>query len=201
MSVPTARDLSRARQRLKMIEATADAIADHGLAGVSVGRILDRAGLSRGMVNLHFDSKHRLLLETARHFCDLYLAHWEAALKTAGPDPQDRLHALIAADFAPEVLNRRTMAVWFAFRAEAGASPDFLPHVDSRNVRLLAILREICAALARPGQDAGRAALAFMAMLEGFWTDYHLHPDRFDRAEAQAVALDMARAFFPGRFA
>jgi TetR/AcrR family transcriptional regulator, transcriptional repressor of bet genes len=200
-AMPDTRDSARDRQRLKMIEATADAILDHGLAGVSVARILDRAGLSRGMINLHFDSKDRLLVETARHFGLVYLAHWDAALAGAGPDPAQRLRALIAADFAPEVLNRRTIAVWFAFRAEATSTPAYMPHVDSRDARVLGTLRAICTALADPPVDPGRAALAFMAMLEGFWTDFHLHPDRFDRAEAQAVALEMARAFFPRHFA
>jgi AcrR family transcriptional regulator len=48
----SAREQTKERHRRALIEATADAIAEHGLAAVSISRILEKAGLSRGMVNL-----------------------------------------------------------------------------------------------------------------------------------------------------
>ena len=56
-----ARDVTKERHRKALIEATADAILEHGLPNVSVSRILEHAGLSRGMINLHermYDLKH-----------------------------------------------------------------------------------------------------------------------------------------------
>lgn len=201
---PSARDLGKERHRLKLIEATADAIHKHGLAGVSISRILERAGLSRGMVNLHFTSKSNLLLEVARHFSESYAAHWQQALDTAGPRPEDRLAAIIEADFDPVVLNRRTMAVWFAFRGEAQSTPDYMPYIDSREARMDGTIRticdDLCAGGAYPAVDPELAAQALIAALEGLWTDFHLHPDRFGRDNARAVVLHMARAFFPRHF-
>lgn len=201
---PTARDLGKERHRLKLIEATADAIHQHGLAAVSISRILEHAGLSRGMVNLHFTSKSRLLLEVARHFSDAYADHWQAAMERAGPRPEDRLTAIIEADFDPAVLNRRTMAVWFAFRGEAHSTPDYMPFIDSREDRmdeaLSTICHELCAGGAYPDINPKLAAQAFIVALEGLWTDFHLHPDRFNRTHARDLVLHMARAFFPHHF-
>lgn len=190
---------------MALIEATADAIVDHGLANLSVSRILERAGLSRGMINLHFQSKGKLLLEVVRHFSDEYVAHWQRAMDAAGPRPEDRLRAVVAADFDPAVLNRRMMAVWIAFRSEAQSSPDYMPFIDSRDSRLHAAFTGICAELCEagpyPGVDPRLAALAFMALLEGLWNDFHLYSERFDRDEARSVVMHMARAFFPRHFA
>lgn len=201
---PSARDLGKERHRLKLIEATADAILKHGLAAVSVSRILEHAGLSRGMVNLHFSSKSNLLLEVARHFSDAYAAHWQAATERAGPRPEDRLKAIVEADFDPAVLNRRMMAVWFAFRGEAHSNPDYMPFIDSREGPITKALNDICAELcldgAYPHVDPAYAARAFIMTLEGLWTDFHLHPDSFSRDEARAVMLHMARTFFPRHF-
>jgi TetR/AcrR family transcriptional repressor of bet genes len=201
---PSARDLGKERHRLKLIEATADAILEHGLAAVSVSRILEHAGLSRGMVNLHFSSKSNLLLAVARHFSDAYSAHWQAAIAQSGPRPEDRLRAIVEADFDPVVLNRRTMAIWFAFRGEAHSTPDYMPFIDSREGPMTKAVHDICADLCRDGQypevDPAKAARAFTIALEGLWTDFHLHPDSFSRDEARAIVLHMARTFFPRHF-
>ena len=200
-----ARDLTKERHRRTLIEAAADAVLEHGLANVSVSRILERAGLSRGMVNLHFQSKANLLVEVVRHYSDDYVAHWQAAMEAAGPRPEDRLRALVAADFDPAVLNRRMMAVWMAFRGEAQVSPAYMPFIDSRDARLKAAVTRICTDLRAegpyPAVDPDLAATAFMAVLEGLWNDFHLYPDRFDRDAARGVVLHMARAFFPRHFA
>ena len=199
------RDATKEKHRRALIDATADVILDHGLAQVSVSRILDRAGLSRGMINLHFQSKNNLLLEVLRQASEDYVAHWKAALDQAGSAPEDRLGAVIAADFDPAVLNRRMMAIWIAFRGDAAARVEYLPFIDSRDTRihseLIAICTELCAAGPYPGVQPKLAAHALTAALEGLWNDFHLYPERFDRDEARAVVLHMARAFFPRHFA
>jgi TetR/AcrR family transcriptional repressor of bet genes len=198
----SAREQTKARHRRALIEATADAIAEHGLAAVSVSRILEKAGLSRGMVNLHFSSKNNLLLSVAEQFSEDYTRHWIVAMEGAGIRPEAQLRAIIDADFDPVVLNRRTMAVWFAFRGEAHSSPEFMPFIDSRDAKMqrtiTSICRELCKRGANPGTDPQIAALSIIALLEGLWTDYYLHPDRFDRDTA--VVLHTARAFFPETF-
>jgi AcrR family transcriptional regulator len=127
-----------------------------------------------------------------------------ARLWTAQASGPRQLRAIIDADFDPVVLNRRTMAVWFAFRGEAHSSPEYMPFIDSRDARMQQTITSICRELRDAGGDTGTdpqiAALSIIALLEGLWTDYYLHPDRFDRDTARAVVLHTARAFFPGSF-
>ena len=56
--------------------------------------VADGAGLSRGIVNFHFESKEKLLVATLQYMADEYSAHWRAALQKAGDDPaRQLLHA------------------------------------------------------------------------------------------------------------
>ena len=54
-------------------------------------------GLSRGIVNFHFESKEKLLVATLQHMADEYSAHWRATLLKAGDDPAQQLCALVMA--------------------------------------------------------------------------------------------------------
>jgi TetR/AcrR family transcriptional repressor of bet genes len=60
--------ITRAKQkqhtRQKLIEATMEAIASEGFSGVTMAKVAEKAGLSRGIGNFHFQSKEQLLLET-----------------------------------------------------------------------------------------------------------------------------------------
>jgi len=192
---------AKSRSRLQLIAATIESIHRFGFAGTTVTRILEIAGLSRGMIHLHFTSKNKLMLAVAEYLSEGYAAHWNQAMRAAGPAPEQQLRALLAADFDAAVLNERNMAVWVAFRGEAHAAPAFLPYLDSRESRLRRALLSACAALCANGEYPNvkpkLAVNAFMALLEGMWIDFHLYPKRFDRATANAVCLQVATALFP----
>src|SRR5690606_12335101 len=101
------RKASKAVRRQQLIEATIDSLATRGFSGTTMADVTDGAGLSRGIVNFHFDSKETLLVETLRSLADEYSAHWRNALARARPDPASRLWALVAADFDRQICNRR----------------------------------------------------------------------------------------------
>src|SRR6185369_3822332 len=65
MKEPAARPRRRGEAKIyfraKLIEAATEAIARHGFSGVSVSRLVEYSGLARGMVNLHFHRKDKLL--------------------------------------------------------------------------------------------------------------------------------------------
>jgi len=199
-----ARDMradAKSRSRLQIIEATIESIHRFGFAGSTVTRILDIAGLSRGMIHLHFTSKTQLMLAVAEALSEAYAAHWSRAMRAAGPAPEQQLRALLTADFDSTVLNERNMAVWIAFRGEVRAVPGFLPYLDSRESRLRRAFLSACEALCATGWypevDPELAVNAFLALLEGMWIDFHLYPKRFDRIAAKAACLQVASAMFP----
>lgn len=68
----TPRSLSKQARRKQLIEATIKCIADKGLSGTTMADVTQQAGLSLGIVNLHFQSKEKLLIETMRYISDEY---------------------------------------------------------------------------------------------------------------------------------
>ena len=60
------KSMTRTEQKLltrqKLIESTMEVIAAEGFSGVTMAKVAERAGLSRGIGNFHFQSKEQLLL-------------------------------------------------------------------------------------------------------------------------------------------
>jgi TetR/AcrR family transcriptional repressor of bet genes len=199
---PGKRAAAKARSRQALIDATLDSIAERGIAGTSISEIVQRSGLSRGMVHLHFDSKEHLLLEAARSLAESYFDHLFRQLAEAPDSPEHRLIALIKADLGEDILNERTIAIWYAFRGEARSQNAFMEYSDTRDRRLREIYRSTCAELLGPEADARRVtdlAHGIIALTEGLWADYFLHSDAFDRSAAKRVVFRFLAAFLPDR--
>ena len=101
------RKASKETRRQQLIEATIDSLAKRGYAETTMADVADGAGLSRGIVNFHFESKEKLLVATLQYMADEYSVHWRSALQKAGDDPARQLGALVAADFDRSICNRR----------------------------------------------------------------------------------------------
>ncbi|MEJ6670301.1 MAG: TetR family transcriptional regulator, partial [Pseudomonadales bacterium] len=56
--------LPRAVRQQQLILATMQCISKVGLSSVTMAEVTKDAGLSRGIANLHFESKENLLIET-----------------------------------------------------------------------------------------------------------------------------------------
>ena len=66
------RTATRANRRQQLIDATIKCISRKGMGSTTLGDVAGEAGLSQGIVNLHFESKDTLLNETLRYLADEY---------------------------------------------------------------------------------------------------------------------------------
>src|SRR3954462_6061063 len=78
------RKASKETRQQQLIEATIDSLAKRGYSETTMADVADGAGLSRGFVNFHFESKEKLLVATLQYMADEYSQHWRAALQKAG---------------------------------------------------------------------------------------------------------------------
>lgn len=62
--LPPPRKMSRETRRGQLTEATIEVLAERGFARMTLTEVARKAGLSRGLVNLHFQTKEGLLSET-----------------------------------------------------------------------------------------------------------------------------------------
>jgi AcrR family transcriptional regulator len=200
---PRSRGEAKAYFRAKLIDAAIEAIGRHGFSGLSVSRLVEYSGLARGMVNLHFHRKDKLLHEVLKHLADSYRASWQAALARVGDGAAVRLWALIEHDVERKGHDDRSLIAWLAFRQEAITNPSYRPLCDTREAAFFATVRSACAAIIKEGGydlKADVAALGITFLLEGLWLDWALDPERYRPKIGRAVCEAHLAAIFPKHF-
>ncbi len=157
-------------------------------------------GLSRGIVNFHFESKDKLLVETLRTLSEEYRNHWQAALAAAGPSAAEKLLAFVHADFDRKVCTQRKLAAWGAFWGEAKSRPTYRSLCGANDEEYQDAMEELCVALAEPGHKPALIALGIVCMMDGLWHHLMMKPKEFRREEALSVALAHLGAVYPSHF-
>lgn len=187
-----------------MIRATIRSVAKNGLADTTMSTVAREAGLSQGIINLHFQSKDRLLVETLRYIADEYKTSWEKALDGAGPSPAERLAALVEVDFNMPVCDRNKLAVWFAFWGESKSRPTYRKLCATRDIQYRKELGALCQLLIEEGGyqglDAMVLATGLSAMTEGLWLDLLISPRSITREQARNICLAYLASAFPRHF-
>lgn len=166
--------------------------------------VTQEAKLSLGIINLHFKSKERLLVETLRFVADEYTMAWEKALENAGPSSAEKLRAIVDADFAPPVCEPNKIAVWFAFWGESKSRPTYRKICANLDKQYDEMLVGLCAQIVDegpyPGIDPDIVATGLSAMSEGLWLDMLVSPESMDKEHAKGVCLAYLASVFPGHF-
>ncbi|TGQ57566.1 transcriptional regulator BetI [Mesorhizobium sp. M1C.F.Ca.ET.193.01.1.1] len=197
------RKASKEVRQFQLIEATIDSLAKRGYAETTMADVADGAGLSRGIVNFHFESKEKLLVATLQYMYDEYSAHWRAALQKAGDDPARQLQALVWADFDRSICNKRKLAAWCAFWGEAKSRPTYQALSSSRDAYYQQVFIDLCTTLKQSGGYAYEPqvmALALSAMLEGLWLRLMMGTEDTTRETALQAANAFLAAAFPKHY-
>ena len=197
------RKASKEVRRHQLIEATIDSLAKRGFSDTTMADVADGAGLSRGIVNFHFESKEKLLVATLKYMADEYSAHWRSAYQKAGDDPARQLELLVAADFDRSICNRRKLAAWCAFWGEAKSRPTYQALCGARDEAYQNVFVEICARLKTDNgydYEPYETAVGLCSMLEGLWLRLMMGTEGMDRESAHRVATEYLASVFPKQF-
>lgn len=200
----TSRTATREKRRQQLIDATMKCIARKGMGSTTLGDVAGEAGLSQGIVNLHFESKDNLLNETLRYLADEYKTQFSHAYEKSGPGAADKLHALMKLDLSPSVLDRRKVAVWFAFWGEVKSRPIYRDICEKSDEYYDEIVRSLCSQLIAEGDYKNITALAIStalaSMTNGMWLSYLISPKLFDRQNAMIAVDEYLHSIFPEHF-
>ncbi len=199
------RALAKERRRQQLIDATIKCISKKGLGSTTLSDVAKEAGLSQGIVNLHFNSKDNLLAATLRYLAEEYDELFTRALNKQPDDPAARLLALTELDLKPPVCDRRKLAVWFAFWGEVKAVPTYQKICAERNEKYDAVMLELAEAVIRDGGydsvDAQTVVDVLSSMTDGMWLACLVNPKTFDGKAAQRAVRSYLAAVFPRHFA
>jgi len=163
-----------------LLNAAAELVVEQGVRALTLARVSERAGYSRGLVTHHFGSKQALIER---------LAHATQAGFVPGldglPPGLDRLLRLIDGYLGAlgrvGVWNRVFLLLW----AEAATAPELAPIFRERDEAFRADLREdVAAGLAdgtiRPDVVPDEAAIAIVGQLRGIGLQRLLDPEAVD---------------------
>lgn len=204
-AAPSKRTASKESRRLQLIQATIRSIAKFGLSDTTIATVSREANLSQGIINLHFQSKERLLVETLEFVAGEYKDTWERALANAGPSPAARLQALLSVDYDQSVFDRDKIAVWFAFWSETKSRPTYRKLCAERDRGYDRVVTELVATIIAEGQygplEPEVIASGLAAMTEGLWLDLLVTPREMNREKARRIARTYLACLFPKHFA
>ncbi len=199
------RTAPKEERQQQLIQATIRSVARNGLSDTTMATVASEAGLSQGIINLHFQSKERLLVETLSYIADEYRTAWEQALSSAGDEPADKLAALVSVDFKKPVCHPNKLAVWFAFWGETKSRPTYRRICAMRDMAYRKEMVQVCHELIVQGGyqdvDAETVTACLSAMTSGCWLDLLTNPRSMSRLQAKRICMSYLVTTFPRHFA
>jgi AcrR family transcriptional regulator len=176
-----------------LLNAAAELVVEHGVRALTLARVGEQAGYSRGIVTHHFGSKQSLLERLAR-------ATQTGFVPGIGdlPPGLDRLLRLIdgyvGALGGMQVLNRAFLLLW----AEAATASELAPIFRERDDAFRADLREdidagIADGTVRPDVDPAGVAVAIVGQLRGIGLQRLLDPAAVDTERLRHAVTDQWR--------
>ncbi|WP_372665938.1 TetR/AcrR family transcriptional regulator [Amycolatopsis kentuckyensis] len=188
----------REQAEAALLTAAAELVVEQGVRSLTLARVGERAGYSRGIVTHHFGGKQALIERLARATQAGFVPGLEDA-----PPGLDRLLRLIDGYLGElgriGVFNQAFLLLW----AEAATQPDLAPTFRERDKAFRADLREdIEAGIAEGTIDAevaaNEVATAVVGQLRGIALQRLLDPESVDtEALRRSVTNQWRRALAP----
>jgi AcrR family transcriptional regulator len=198
------RTASKAARRQQLIEATIKCISKKGIGSTTLADVASEAGMSQGIVNLHFKSKDNLFNETLRYLAEEYKSLFEKTLDKAGPGAADKLLALVELDLKPSVCDQRKLAVWFGFWGEVKAMPTYRKMCNEYDRGYDDVLEGLCNEIIAEGNykdvSARHVAELLASLTNGFWLSCLISPKNWDRHMALESVKDYLKSVFPNHY-
>ncbi|MGI9350662.1 MAG: TetR family transcriptional regulator C-terminal domain-containing protein [Rhizobiaceae bacterium] len=188
-------------RRRQLIMAAMDSISKRGFSDTTLKHVTEKAKLSHGVVNYHFDSKEALYDATlgllAKEHYDLWIKYKEEA----GPEPAKQLIAMVEADFDRKVCTPKRLAVWFAFWGQAKYRPNYLEIHSKYDNERHSEFTDLCSQIISDGKysnlEAEQTARTIQALIDGFWLDLMLYPSEAKRSQTRYDCLWAISQIFP----
>ncbi|QIO05906.1 transcriptional regulator BetI [Acinetobacter shaoyimingii] len=155
-------------RRQQLIEATLSAVNELGFAETSIQQIAQRAGVSTGIISHYFKGKNGLIEATMRYLLQQLAQSLTDKQAEVGNDPEQRLMAIVQANFAASQTNQAAMKVWLAFWANSLHQPELHRLQQINHHRLHSNIKfEFLKVF--DAKRAEKAAQGLAALIDGFW--------------------------------
>jgi AcrR family transcriptional regulator len=145
-----------ATTRALLLEATIDALVEHGYAATTTTVIAERAGVSRGAQLHHYPTKAELVAAAVEHLAEKLLDQFGAAL--AERTDVDRIEFVIDAMWSS--FSTPLLTAWVELSVAARSDDDLRARLEAVEDRLQAAIM----ARAEAADDSGQAAQVLLVL-------------------------------------
>lgn len=186
--------------RKLILQAAIDSIAEMGLGKLTLDRVADRVGISRGLVVFHFNSKDNLIKEVLAYLGKQYSGGWGEIIEAEAGSDMVKLLRLIEYDIRFACENPKYVSAWHAFWGESKGSALYHDEVVKRDEGYARDMEKLLTKISGEGgynkQDLSLVTRGLFAMMFGIWVQLHLNPDSNDYdTNIKAVRLFLGRVF------
>ncbi len=155
-------------RRQQLIQATLESIAELGLQDTTILSISGKARLSSGIISHYFGGKQGLIEAALRHLLEQLRQDLLKRLGDGQVSPEQRLLAIVEANFSEFQRSELAGRTWLSFWARAAHEPGLARLQRINNRRLHSNLR-YAFGLSLTAAAANDAASQAAAMIDGFW--------------------------------
>lgn len=170
-------------RRQELTEAAWQALQQWGIAGTTLARVAEVAGVSKGIVLHYFNSKDALMEAAMRRANAALRDEVSLRLKTAAT-PHERIVAIIEGNFAEDFFRPEICHAWLAFCAEVPRNRQYARLQTAIHARmrsnLLSGLRHLL-----PKDEADATAYGITSLIDGLWLRLGLEQGGIDRDVAR----------------
>jgi TetR/AcrR family transcriptional repressor of bet genes len=187
--------------RRQILHAAVTSVAALGLSNLTLDRVAERVGVSRGLVVFHFKSKNKLLEEVLNFLGVHYSNGWETVYSQQGHSSMEKLLLLVDYDINFAYDNPEYISAWHAFWGETKGNLLYRNVSSSRDQHYADGLEKLISNLIVEGQydpnEMDGIFLSLGAMLFGIFTESHLDYDPDDRERYKKAVRLFISKFFP----
>ena len=152
----------------ELIDATLVSVDKFGLHHTTINTISSIAGMSSGIISHYFGGKQGLIEATQKFLLDNLKQALLIRVQNKVLTPQQRLFAIVEANFTDLQCSNSATKTWLSFWAQAMHEPNLARLQMVNNKRLLSNLLYSYAQILNKS-DAIDAAKQTAAMIDGFW--------------------------------
>ena len=194
------RRLRGEESRKLILQAAVDSIATDGLGRLTLDRVAERVGISRGLVVFHFKSKIKLIEEVLQYLGIQYSTGWYTIVEEKDEDDVLKLLRLIDYDIRFACENPKFVSAWHAFWGDSKGNMLFHELVVPRDEAYAADLSKLLHRVNETGgydnQEIASIARGLVLIMFGVWTQLHLNPGEDDyNVSFKAVRLFLEKMF------
>ena len=170
------------QRRRELIDAGIACLGEGGMSAFTIDRICRKAGVSRGLINHHFRTKEDLLVQ----IYDSMTAH--LVEESQDGSPPGVLKQVIDSNFDEAEFDAGNLRAWLTVWGEVATNRGLqtlhrqrYAVYKSRIERALRALAEVEGKM----MDSDSLARQLIALIDGLWLEYCLHPGEFTLAMAR----------------